>query len=214
MLDNLSQQSHPRLWLLFQHFFGATRDKRLIAISNLSKHHSVLEIGCSLGVVSSAFTKIKNISYLGVDIDDQAIQFAKKKFSSFTHMEFANISLEELALTERKFDYVLFANILHHVDDGDAYELLKQAVRVLNQGGTMVIMEPDILGKEDSFLVKMLYRLERGLYRRPLDKLLSLVSKAGIAVGTVNTKNVSIGLLPGIVCGRMQVITVLGGLSN
>lgn len=210
MLTNLTQQSHPRLWLLFQSVFGCHRDKRMLAMRYLPGHKNILEVGCSMGTVSAAFSRLKGIHYLGVDIDSQAIEFAKSRFSKFKHMEFSNISLEDLVKTGRKFDYVLFANILHHVNDEDAIRLLQEAVKAVEKSGQMIIMEPDILGEREPLLVRMTYRLERGQYRRSLDQLLKIVREAGITVKTATRENLSIDPLPGIVWGRFLLLTVSG----
>jgi 2-polyprenyl-3-methyl-5-hydroxy-6-metoxy-1,4-benzoquinol methylase len=207
MLKSLTQQSHPKLWLLFQKFFGATHDKQRLAMSFLANHLTVLEIGCSLGVVSAAFSKKHGIEYLGIDIDEQAIAYAKKRFSANLHMNFSAKSLESLVNSGQQFDYVLFANILHHVDDKMALQLLTQAARAVAEGGVIVLMEPDILHAEDGLLIKTLYALERGEYRRSLSHLISLAREAGINLSEAATHDISIGLLPGIVCGHMLVLS-------
>lgn len=207
MLEFLTQQSHPRLWLAFQAVFGATRDKRAIALSFLQGRKSVLEIGCSLGVVAEAFRRKDSVRYLGIDIDEQAIEQARERFKSYTHMEFLAQSLDQLVQQGRRFDYVLFANILHHVDDDLAGVLLKQAASAVGTNGVIVLMEPDVLHPQDGWLVRLLYRLERGQYRRPVEDLAKLAKEAGIHLAQSDTRDISIGLLPGIVGGHMLVLS-------
>ncbi len=78
-----NQTKNPRLWLLFQYFLGGTFDKRKLVTKHFSGQKRILEIGCSSGLVSSVFTQFKNIEFLGMDIDEKAITFAKKDFLSF-----------------------------------------------------------------------------------------------------------------------------------
>ena len=207
VFDSLTQQSHPRLWLAFQALFGATRDKRRIATAHLGNHRSVLEIGCSLGLVSQAFSRLPDIRYLGIDIDAQAIAHAQARFAGFPHMAFAAQSLDSLVEQGRTFDYVLFANILHHVDDALAHSLLSAAAKTVADAGVIVLMEPDILHAGDGPLIRALYRLERGEYRRPLPSLIALAEGAGIRIREARTRDIAIGLLPGVACGHMLVIS-------
>lgn len=209
MFEFLNQQSHPQLWLAFQVLFGATRDKQRIALSFLSGRKRILEIGCSLGVVSAAFRQHTSAQYLGIDIDEQAIRHAQSRFASYTHMKFATQSLATLVAEGMRFDYVLFANILHHVDDESAQDLLRQAVSTVAENGVIVLMEPDVLQPQDGLLIRGLYRLERGQYRRPLDALATLAEEAGIRLAEVGRHDISIGLLPGVVGGRLLVLSGL-----
>jgi len=207
MLEFLTQQSHPRLWLAFQATFGATRDKRDIALSFLQDRERVLEIGCSLGVVAEAFRDRTSVRYLGIDIDEQAIRQVRERFESSPHMEFLAQSLQDLVRQGRRFDYVLFANILHHVDDEMASNLLRQAAAAVDTNGIIVLMEPDVLHARDGWLVRFLYRLERGQYRRPIQELVRLATDAGIRLARAETRDISIGLLPGFVGGHMLVLS-------
>lgn len=207
MLKKLTQQSYPRLWLVFQALFGATRDKQRIALSFLSGRKQVLEIGCSLGVVSAVFREKASICYLGIDIDEQAIRYAQKRFEAYPHMQFATQSLEALVKSGRRFDYVLFANILHHVDDELATVLLRYAFKAMSGAGVIVLMEPDVLHPDDGLLVRALYQLERGQFRRPLKDLIALAEGVGIRITEAGVQDISIGLLPGIIGGHMLVLS-------
>jgi 2-polyprenyl-3-methyl-5-hydroxy-6-metoxy-1,4-benzoquinol methylase len=206
-VKSLSQQNYPRLWLLFQYVFGAVRDKRRMATMHLNDHISVLEIGCSLGIVSAAFAPLSHTDFLGIDIDEQAIAIARRRFARYKHMKFSTSSLEDLASRQETFDYVIFANILHHVDDQLAVSLLRTASQVLKQGGTMFTMEPDLADERDSLYMKFLYKLEKGQYRRNQKHLLELIREAGVHVQSATFENISIGLLPGVVAGRMLMFT-------
>lgn len=207
MLERFTQQSHPKLWLIFHAMFGAPRDKKRIALSYLLGRKSILEIGCSLGVVADAFREHASVRYLGIDIDEQAIRHAQSRFVAFPHMKFEARSLESVSAEGLRFDYVLFGNILHHVNDDLAKLLLQQAINTVSKDGLIVIMEPDIQHPEDGPLLRFLYELERGEYRRPLGELVKLAEGAGIRLVRAERQTISIGLLPGIVGGRMLVLS-------
>lgn len=204
----LSQKNYPMLWLLFQRIFGANNAKRRLAIRFLAQHKDVLEIGCSLGVVSQVFRSIPDISYLGIDIDERAIAYANKKFVNTSHMHFSKVELGALAESGDSFDYILFANILHHVNDAEAVRLLGSAKKLLRDGGTMVVMEPDILHGSDSLLVKLMYRFEHGEHRRSSAHLVKLMYEAGLSANETFEEGVSMGILPGITAARLLVFKV------
>lgn len=208
MADLLTQENFPRLWLLFQRIFGGTRAKRRLGLAHLGAHKTVLEIGCSVGLVSEVFAKQKGISFLGIDIDAGAIDFAKRRLAHLSQLEFECIGLEELAEAGRRFDYVLFANILHHTDDDVSVALLRDAARLVAPGGSMVLMEPDILREGDSFLIRQLYKLEKGQYRRSPEGYRALIDAAGLECLSMRSEDVSIDTLPGITCGHLLLFEV------
>lgn len=209
MFKNLSQQSHPRLWLAFQYLLGSPSAKRRIALSHIGNNaRNILEVGCSVGTVADAFKQTETHQYMGIDIDEQAVRIAKEKYRDYPHMSFSSEDMEQLVKGGRKFDCVLFAHILHHVDDKKAQELLQLATKLVATNGILIIMEPDTLRKEDSVIVRLLYRFEKGLYRRSYEHLITLAEQTGMHVNSDATEFYSIGLLPGILCGHMQVITL------
>lgn len=74
----------------------------------------------------------------------------------------------------------------------------------------MVLLEPDILRPDDSLLIRCLYRLERGQFRRPRDEYLRLMRAAGVEPHIVTSEDVSIDTLPGFVCGHLFLFVAKG----
>jgi 2-polyprenyl-3-methyl-5-hydroxy-6-metoxy-1,4-benzoquinol methylase len=136
----LSQSNFPRLWMLFQHLVGGSVYKRRLATMYYKGQKKVLEIGCSVGNVSQVFSKFKQAEFTGIDIDNNALGYARKRLGSLPNFTFRNVALSDLAKTGEKFDYVLFANILHHVDDKTAIILLKDVQLLLSAGATLIVM--------------------------------------------------------------------------
>lgn len=205
MAPFLTQERFPKLWLLFQMIFGATREKKRLALKHLGDHRNVIEIGCSLGVLGRAFAEVPGLRYLGIDIDPQAIEHAKARFAGERNLSFSTQTMRELGDLGQSFDYVLFANILHHVDDPTAVDLIRDASRLVAPGGIMVVIEPDILRPDDSLLVRSLYRLERGQFRRPPAGYERLMKEAGVRPAEFSSEDVSIDTLPGLTCGHLLV---------
>jgi SAM-dependent methyltransferase len=139
----LTQERFPRLWLLFQVIFGGTRAKKRLALKCLGDHKNVIEVGCSMGLLAPAFSDVPGLQYLGIDIDPQAIEHAKARSSDRANVTFSTQTMRELGEQGQSFDYVLFANILHHVDDATAVALIRDAARLVGPGGEMVVIEPE-----------------------------------------------------------------------
>lgn len=214
MAPFLTQERFPKLWLLFQALFGATREKKRLALKHLGDHKNVIEIGCSLGVLAPAFAAVPGMRYLGIDIDPQAVEHAKARFSDQKNLSFSTQTMRELGDQGQVFDYVLFANILHHVDDPTAVDLIRDASRLVAPGGTMVVIEPDILRPDDSILVRSLYKLERGLFRRPPAEYARLMHEAGVRPTEFSSEDVSIDTLPGLTCGHLLVYRFGPGIAT
>lgn len=208
MLGFLTQERFPKLWIVFQYMFGATRAKRGLALRFLGNHTSVLEIGCSVGLVAQAFADKPKVRYLGIDIDENAIALAKRRLTHLPQLQFQAVDMNILAESGHMFDYVLFANILHHTDDETSVVLLQQAVKLVAPGGTMILMEPDILRPEDNFLIRQLYKLEKGQYRRSPEGYRALLDAAGVNCLSVSSEDVSIDTLPGLTCGHLLIFQV------
>lgn len=172
----LSQNKFPRFWFLFQFFFGATFDKRRLATKDYSGQKRVLEIGCSVGNISSAFTKYPKIDFTGIDVDDIAITYAKKRFKKFSNFNFKVQDLRKMT-NSNTFDYILFAAMLHHVNDDDARELLMAAEKLLSPNGIIVISEPLPAHNNDSWLIRFYYNVfEQGSWVRESSHIEKIIS--------------------------------------
>lgn len=203
-----SQSKFPRLWLLFQYLVGGTADKRRLATMLYNGEKRVLEIGCSAGNVSEAFSGLKQIEFTGIDIDNNALGYAKKRLESLPNFKFRNVALSELAEQGEKYDYVLFANILHHVDNQTALALLRDVQLVLSPRATLIIMEPEKIKENYNLIFKLFYKLEKGQFRRHKSELISLILSAGLPIRKSSDIVVSPNSLPFLKVGTITLIEV------
>ena len=155
VLPYFNQTRFPKLWLLFQYLLGGTIDKRKIIAKHLFGHTKILEIGCSSGNVSTVFRNLKDVEFLGIDIDDVAIKYAEKRFSGCNNFNFRCCNLEDLISEKEKFDCILFASILHHVSDSEAGKMLQLSSRLLSENGIIIISEPLPAEKKHNWIVKL-----------------------------------------------------------
>jgi SAM-dependent methyltransferase len=205
-----TQSRFPRLWLLMQNMIGGNACKQALATEHYCGQKRVLEIGCSVGNISAAFCAFPDVAYTGIDIDRSAIDLAQRHFHNTPNFRFSLSSLEELSCRGETFDYVLFAGILHHVDDDTGLQLLRSAVKCTDcNGGCLVIYEPEAVRPSDGWFLRAFYTLfEQGTFLRTSSNLQRLVEDGGIALDTVEVRMVS----PGIVrCTYIARFNLLAG---
>ena len=203
----LTQSRFPRLWLLMQYAIGGTPCKQALALEHYQGQKRVLEIGCSVGNISSVFRGFPDIEFTGIDIDPHAIDLAKRRFCDYPNFTFSLLSLEELSRQGKKFDFVLFAAMLHHVSDDDGLMLLQDAVKCTAGGGRLVIFEPERLKESDSRFLHFFYaNFEQGGFLRFREDLLRLVERAGITLHTVEDRKVGPGIVNRPVLARFNLL--------
>lgn len=131
----------------------------------------LLDIGCGTGILSPYFS---NADYIGIDIDQKLIDFAKKRYPDRT---FLTMGGEHNTLPDSSFDFILVVGVIHHLNNTVASALLKQAQRVLRKNGTVLIIEaiPPI----DSFNMfgRFIRSLDKGHFIRPATDYKSLFKK-------------------------------------
>lgn len=206
--EYFTQTRFPRLWLMFQYVIGGVADKRKIVLQHYKGQKRVLEIGCSTGIISKAFTKFPDVEFTGIDIDDSALSYARKLYKGVKNFRFLNVSLADLGKSGEKFDYVLFANILHHADNATVHTLLEDIKPVLAKGATLIVVEPEKSRDDYNFLFKFFYLLEQGEYRRPAEELVDLIKATGMEVKTVSHVLMAPNAMPFIKVARCIVIEI------
>lgn len=173
-----SQTNFPGLWTIFQYFIGGTVDKRKLCKTYYDNQENILEVGCSTGNIARAFIENKNVKYTGIDLDKGAIKYAKYSFKNNVNFKFLNIDLRNFKKkTKEKFDYILFAGIIHHIDSVMAIKLLKVASKLLSRNGALVVVDPLLPDNRDSKFVHYYMKFEQGNYLREEKNMLALMKK-------------------------------------
>lgn len=179
----LNQSNFPYLWLLMQKTIGGTPSKQQFAKKWYKGQSKILEIGCSVGNISSCFTNLKDIKYFGIDIDLNVINVAKKRFINNSNFSFQHINLADFIKTGIRFDYILFAAILHHVDDETSIQMLRDVKKCASEGSSIIIYDPEKTTSDDSFLLRLFLKLfEQGRYLRYKSQYQDLIEKSGLKI--------------------------------
>lgn len=111
---------------------------QMLKAIELSVGESVLEVGCGIGQFTPMlYDGFKRV--VGIDLDPENIEIAKKTFCSPNH-SFLVANAEKFSIDE-KFDTILVAMILEHVDDPVA--VLRNARDLLKDNGRIIIQTPN-----------------------------------------------------------------------
>ena len=174
----LTQANFPGLWKVFQYWIGGTVDKRRLCLSKYQGQRNILEVGCSVGNIAQAFLNLPNIRYTGLDIDECAIRHAKQSFKRHKNFTFIAENLESFTSVERKFDYLLFAGVCHHVNDESLLKMLSLASLLLSKDGQLIVVDPVLPEPSDPKFFSLFLKLEQGSNVRSGASLESLLRRA------------------------------------
>ena len=114
--------------------YGPTK----IICENIEAKKTVLDIGCNSGVLANTLNA-KYCQTDGVDINKKALKIAGK-YCHKTYLR--NLYNSKLNLNNKKYDYIVFSDILEHLPTPDL--LLKDSIRYLKKGGFVWISLPNI----------------------------------------------------------------------
>ena len=172
----LTQSRYPILWKIFQYCIGGTVDKRKLAVCKYEKQGNILEVGCSLGNIAKVFLKKPDLKYTGLDIDPVAIRCAQKDYANNKNFRFICMDLGSfIKQSDEKFDYILFAGMLHHVDLGTFRDLFKDVRPSMPDDGVLVVVDRLSPRKNDNWFIHVFKKLERGEYVRDESEMQSIL---------------------------------------
>jgi SAM-dependent methyltransferase len=174
-MNPISQWIMPRAFDLFQFSIGGTVAKRNLVLQYYSNQKRILEAGCSVGNIAAAFLG-RGVDYVGMDIDESAINYAAKKFRRHPGFSFICGDLCRQKF-QHDFDFIVFSAVLHHLDDATATGLLEFSREILAPQGVVLVSDPIQPRPADSALIKLYRKMERGRYVRTLEGLSDLVAK-------------------------------------
>jgi SAM-dependent methyltransferase len=137
----------------------------------------VLDVGCGTG---DALNHLRGFErYVGVDVDDNALAFARKKHGSRPNVSFENKIVGDDDLRAISPTHVVLGGLLHHVDDAAAVALLRSLVsspRLVRAASLDIVYLPGLL------VNNLFARLDRGRFCRKKDAYERLVARAGLTL--------------------------------
>ncbi len=145
-----------------ENVFGHTKKARLMltALARLRDQRQrgldVLDVGCGNGMALTRFFRAPGDRVLGVDTHEPSIEYARTHFGG-PGLEFRSRAVEELVAEERRFDAVVFADVLEHLDEPAS--ALATGAQLLREGGRVLLTVPNGFGP---------FEIESWLSRRPV----------------------------------------------
>jgi len=85
----------------------------------------ICEAGCNIGNNLSRFPE--NFDVLGIDMNKNAIEEAKKRFPNFS---FKQTDIKQTGLTDSSFDLVFTRGVLIHISTSDLDKVMKELFRI------------------------------------------------------------------------------------
>jgi SAM-dependent methyltransferase len=169
------------LYNLFQRTVGSTNARRYFVehFARLPDAARVLDIGCGPGTIVP-FLPRHVAQYVGFDPNPRYIQLARSRFATDSHSFFeAKCSDAEDWLTERgyRFDAILAAGVLHHLNDREVRELLDLAVNFCEPGGFFASFDNAVIPHENPIAASLIH-IDRGEHvRSPVEYQMLLRTK-------------------------------------
>jgi SAM-dependent methyltransferase len=128
---------------------------------------AVLDVGCG---PASLLPYLPSVDYTGVDLNPVSIAFAKEHYAArgrFLVGDAADL------VPDQRFDIVILAALLHHLDDAGARRLFGNLVGALKPGGRIVTIDNIWLPRQNP-IAKLVNALDSGKNVRTLEGYLKL----------------------------------------
>ena len=167
ILDN------PYIWQFFRgllEYVFHQYSKRIAIIRSfgITDQMSVLDVGCGTGQI----TKLTRGRYVGIDMNEGYIDWAKRLYKNDASKEFLCENLGKAKIPESAFDVSLLIDFTHHLSDQELNNVFLELNRVTSQ--YIVICDP-VKQRAKNLVGRFLTYLDRGKHIRTEDDLISLI---------------------------------------
>lgn len=151
---------HPTAYRLWQAPFAEDKLRPLLRHPDVRAARRVLDVACGPGTNARHFA---GAEYVGLDLNPRYIAWARAHEPG--RFEVADLTAP-LPPLGGPFDCILVNSFLHHLDDGAATAVLGRLRAALAPGGFIHLV--DLLLPERASVARLLARLDRGHWARPL----------------------------------------------
>lgn len=101
---------------------------------------TVVDVGCGNGAMTRLLTR-KGAHVTGIEVSPRQLARARA-VDPVGDEQYMQGLAEELPVSRRSIDIVIYFNSLHHVDSNGMSEALKEASQILKHGGVLYVAEP------------------------------------------------------------------------
>lgn len=166
--------SSPRVYDAAQRLMGATRVRTELTTEFIKPTSGmrILDIGCGTSEILAFLPA--DVRYVGFDISERYVHAAVQRFGARGDFYASRLSRKQLAQFQ-PFDVVIAVGVLHHLDDGEAHDMLELAHEALVDDGRVITIDP-CLAPGQNPLARVLILNDRGQNVRDEAGYRSLVS--------------------------------------
>ena len=108
----------------------------------INSNTNVLDIGCGTGDVINLLMNYGEPGITGVDISDEAIAHARRRFAARKKVRLLTAGIEEVNFPSSSFDLVIGINVLQHITDEQAFlGIVEAIVRISKGNGHILVMD-------------------------------------------------------------------------
>jgi len=114
------------------------RELEILRRVGLAAGDRVIDVGCGSGRLAAALTTAfgYRIHYLGTDVVEELLEHARKVSNSSYQFEL-NLDLT-IPADDESCDYIVFFSVITHLLHEESFRYLRDAVRALKPGGTII----------------------------------------------------------------------------
>jgi ubiquinone/menaquinone biosynthesis C-methylase UbiE len=134
---------NPSLYIYDQpHRLRAIEQALLRAGIRIGSDSKVLDIGCGTGDVIEQLMKYDEPSITGIDISNETIEYAERRFASQEKVRLITVGLENMDFPESSFDLIIGVNVLQHLTDERIFRKAIEDIVKLTAGlGHVLVMD-------------------------------------------------------------------------
>lgn len=152
--------SYPAVYELLQTCLGGKncRQQYIAEYIRPKAHDTILDIGCGPADILSYLPN--TIQYVGLDLSNQYIEHAKKKFAG--RGQFICLDANQYIINKQeKFDIILANGLLHHLDNHEVINLFNIAATGLKKSGRMITLDCCYIANQPK-IAKFIISQDRG----------------------------------------------------
>ena len=127
-----------------QRFWHQSRLLASVEMLSTQPDMRVLEVGCGSGVFASQVATASQARVIGVDANVRAVEFARSRFVH-PNLRFEVGNLSDLRFADQSFERIALLEVIEHIYQHQALELLLALRSLLTPGGRLVISTPNAL---------------------------------------------------------------------
>lgn len=120
--------------------YGAEHIQRYEFFKEYYKDKTILDAACGTGYGSHFIATTGAASVLGIDISDEALDFARKNYI-LPHLSYLKEDCLNVQKLNKKFDLVISFETVEHLSDPELF--FKNVASILNKGGTFICSTPN-----------------------------------------------------------------------